>query len=483
MKWVIKMYRIDKKVFDKFWNYGVIIFDTNSLLSMYEFSHDACIELMDVLSYKLENIWIPSQVKNEYNKLNKRVRNSQYRKYSDIPLNINKIIDDTTAQFESLIKQVERNKFEDTINKKLKEYLNYVSDLSNEVKNFKYNDIDNLSEETKSFLNSNTIENFIVKVFHNVGRDYSEKELQTIYSEGKQRFAQRIPPGFEDGEKIINGYGDLVIWKQILEKATEMDKPILFVTLDEKKDWWELESNNEIKSPHPKLIEEYNSISKQKHNFSIVTLHDFISNASRYVNTDVEALMNELDYRQMAVSAIEAIFYGDLLNSVNDYFSDNNGKLSEVLGNDYDFTDVPDISDVNIINIDAIVEEDEIFYEGQMDLYTNVAFKVHWDREDHDVGDRDITLRANFSFSQAIEFSSQYSERRALSKGIEDLSIDIESFEIVDYEEDDNSEEYYGDYEPDCDDYEPDPDDYYDDSEPDPEDYYDDYESDLEEYE
>lgn len=58
--------------------------------------------------------------------------------------------------------------------------------------------------------------------------------------EGAARFEHRMPPGFKDGNKDENPFGDLIIWYEILEKASAASTQfprVLFVTNDEKSDW------------------------------------------------------------------------------------------------------------------------------------------------------------------------------------------------------------------------------------------------------
>lgn len=58
--------------------------------------------------------------------------------------------------------------------------------------------------------------------------------------EGGARFEHRMPPGFKDGNKEENPFGDLIIWYEILEKssvASAQFPKVLFVTNDEKSDW------------------------------------------------------------------------------------------------------------------------------------------------------------------------------------------------------------------------------------------------------
>jgi hypothetical protein len=73
-----------------------------------------------------------------------------------------------------------------------------------------------------------------------IGPPFSQDELEAIYKEGEERYKQLTPPGYEDlKEKDGTAvYGDLVVWKQLLAYATSKHIPIIFVTDEEKEDWW-----------------------------------------------------------------------------------------------------------------------------------------------------------------------------------------------------------------------------------------------------
>lgn len=94
--------------------------------------------------------------------------------------------------------------------------------------------------------------------------------------EGAGRFEHRLPPGFRDADKPENRLGDLIIWFEILDKASSSKatfSKVLFITRDEKSDWvyaprmrTELVRGNrkavnnarpEIKLADPRLVTEF----------------------------------------------------------------------------------------------------------------------------------------------------------------------------------------------------------------------------------
>lgn len=82
-----------------------------------------------------------------------------------------------------------------------------------------------------------------------VGESLEQDEISKICKEGIERYEKGIPPGYKDQAKkeIINfnglefeaKYGDLIVWKQIIKHARDNKKSkVIFVTDDNKEDWW-----------------------------------------------------------------------------------------------------------------------------------------------------------------------------------------------------------------------------------------------------
>lgn len=72
-----------------------------------------------------------------------------------------------------------------------------------------------------------------------VNQKFSENELVEIYKEGQKRYKSKTPPGYKDeNDKGEPGcYGDLVIWKEMINISKEKGTDILFVSDDRKEDW------------------------------------------------------------------------------------------------------------------------------------------------------------------------------------------------------------------------------------------------------
>lgn len=73
------------------------------------------------------------------------------------------------------------------------------------------------------------------------------------------RFKTKRPPGYKDGKKPDAGAGDLIIWKTILAEGSARKKDCIFVTADEKADWY-VQSSGPFQ-PRLELLEEYRACS------------------------------------------------------------------------------------------------------------------------------------------------------------------------------------------------------------------------------
>ena len=129
-----------------------------------------------------------------------------------------------------------------------------MENVSNELEKQKANHPD--------FKTEDTVLNEITELFDDcVGEEFSKDELTKIYSEGKERYANEIPPGYKDENTkqkkgLRNIYGDLVIWKELLNYTKNKKNPLIFITDDRKEDWWTIDKGKTIR-PREELIKEF----------------------------------------------------------------------------------------------------------------------------------------------------------------------------------------------------------------------------------
>lgn len=83
------------------------------------------------------------------------------------------------------------------------------------------------------------------------------------------------PPGYKDGSKDDSGIGDYLIWKSLLRLGKEKQKDLIFITGEEKADWF-IRVNKTPVYPRAELIEEYYIASGGK-NLRLATLAELLA--------------------------------------------------------------------------------------------------------------------------------------------------------------------------------------------------------------
>jgi len=91
-----------------------------------------------------------------------------------------------------------------------------------------------------------------------------------------------IPPGYKDNRETRkekqNPNGDLIIWHTILKLGEEQNKDLIFVTSEQKADWWHKQPGGDGEALYPRfeLIDEFRRVSGG-HSFHIIDLAELLS--------------------------------------------------------------------------------------------------------------------------------------------------------------------------------------------------------------
>lgn len=224
----------------KILNEGLIVFDTCSLGRIYLMTRDAQKNMVDILKLLKDRIWIPAQVKLEFSvhhtELCHRALYSCYE-FGKSHTQVTDYIKSVSVLQERLNKpefhpyysqdaceKIEKSK------KQLEEAVAKIEEIKNEQ-----------WELQRDLIKKTAAEDDLFQLFltFQVGEGYSIDELIAIAVEGEERYNHLVPPGYADRTKKngIQQYGDLILWKEILRKAKNIGKDVLFVGDDIKEDW------------------------------------------------------------------------------------------------------------------------------------------------------------------------------------------------------------------------------------------------------
>jgi len=242
---------------------ATIIVDTNVLLNMYRYSEATADYFLKTLKSIQNRVWIPYQVGNEFFQNRKKIIISQSNSYNEIESKIKNIV--------STFEDSQQHPF---ISKESTELLSKTLETI-------YTDLSSSKEKYNSLLESDPILDKILGIYQgNIGQPYSEDDLEKIISEGKERYKNKIPPGYMDSAKEVKDleknpspnfyervkpYGDYIIWRQIIDFALK-GKDVLFITQDVKEDWFEIQSNRKL-GPRHELLDEFTNITGKKIHF------------------------------------------------------------------------------------------------------------------------------------------------------------------------------------------------------------------------
>lgn len=267
-------FKLSEKEISKLWDNALFTFDANILLNFYRYSDETREEFIKILEKLKERIWIPHQSAQEFFDNRLSVISQQEKAYEDAIASINSM--------ENEFKNSRKHPF---IPPKL---LKRFSELSKEI-------CESLNS-SKDFHNKRIIEDDILdkveSLFDNkVGNEFNDEELRDLYKEGEIRFANKIPPGFKDSTKKdeteanSRKFGDLIVWKQTINKSKELKQAIILVTDDRKEDWWVRFKGKTI-SPRPELVKEFKL--ETQNSFYMYQSDRFLEFARDYLNEHID---------------------------------------------------------------------------------------------------------------------------------------------------------------------------------------------------
>lgn len=294
-----EIYELSEDKEKEMWQNSTIIFDSSALLDFYFLPKKTREKIFtDLFSDKLnDRLWSPAHVKFEYLKNRKQIINKPINeKYKPLKTNVLNVIKKSFDDIDKTLNDLKNRTSKDDKHPYLKQ--NKIEDF---IKKFKAIKEDSLNFEKEINEQITVIEKEIRDIHldddvlsafeknFKIGENYSFNEILEITKEGKHRYEFSIPPGYEDlkDKKGTQIFGDLIIWKQILEYSKQNKKPVIFICNDLKEDWCIIEKNNKrIKSPRKELIKEIYDYSGM--NFWMYNQAQFLYNANKFLGTEIE---------------------------------------------------------------------------------------------------------------------------------------------------------------------------------------------------
>lgn len=229
---------------------AIIVLDTSTLLLPYNIRQDDLTALQDVYSLlsSQKRLKIPARVarefiKNRDNKLADMIHalNEQKSRLHIPNKRLSPLLESVPGHNELVTAQEE-------LSESRKKYDNLLTKMISQLREWRGDDpVTNLYRRV--FSSSNILE--------------LTNSRTDLLKEWEIRSYNKTPPGYKDSLKEDSGIGDFLIWKTILNIGESSKKDCIFVTGDEKPDWF-VRSNKEGIYARPELVDEYRRASGGK---------------------------------------------------------------------------------------------------------------------------------------------------------------------------------------------------------------------------
>ncbi|HEL1597722.1 TPA: hypothetical protein TXJ12_001962 [Streptococcus suis] len=420
MDWneIYNLYETDESVM---YESAILIFDTSSLLELYYYSTDSAIEILEKCNYHFNGrIFLPNHVKFEYDKDRETIIKKQALSYNNVFKK-----DESVGFFAKIIYQQEMLKkmridtenaiknfeqqfgnrhtqpyFSSTFIEEFKEKVNIFNRSLSELEdsNIFYDFEDRLKREKDERIAeiNNQVEQDVLKDFietnFKIGESYSFSKILDIVREGELRYSASVPPGYMDKEKQgFQIYGDLIIWKQILEYARLKSSPVIFVSDDTKEDWNEIlegqEQNKKKKKTDPRkpryeILLEFNDEVGKK--IKKIRLYDFLYELNKQLETKFgSSTLSEIKNKSLGESLeVEAFdFIRKLERGLEE--EQRNELEPEHAYEFYEIDNFVDLVSIDEIRLDAKDENSYcIEYFATFDCNFECEYFEYWGRDD-----------------------------------------------------------------------------------------------------
>jgi hypothetical protein len=254
------------------WDVGDFIFDTNVLLNIYRYSkasREAFFRMLDALKGRT---FVPHRVAVEFARNRRKVIREHYEPHYKL-----------IAHLDEATKKILGNY------KKHPQHSDLVRFIAHTVNNLKQS----FGDSEKAHLQLITNDILLTRLRSIIGPDAGEPfPAEPATAEYKRRKDGSIPPFCKDDDSKSGdrGMGDVLIWLEIKAKYQGTQKPLVFVTGDQKENWWQ-DAGGGQSIPQPALIQEMYETSGNDIQF--YTVDKFVDSASNRLGITLPDTLSE----------------------------------------------------------------------------------------------------------------------------------------------------------------------------------------------
>lgn len=240
---------------DAIWNHGILTVDANVLLDLYRFHASTRDSLLECLVSFSGRLWLSHQAAEEFFTNRAKVIVDSKRAFA----NAAKALATLRAALSTADSTLRSTRIlPDEVASTLQSSLSLSISTAEQQ-------VENASQEYPDFLSEDPVLTRLCKLFDDaIGDPFPLEVREEIRKEAERRVNTKVPPGYLDCDKgEESSYGDFFVWRQVLDHAKQAKSSVIFVTSEQKEDWWERYSGKTI-GPRSELLKEASAYSGQR---------------------------------------------------------------------------------------------------------------------------------------------------------------------------------------------------------------------------
>ncbi|MFI9160010.1 PIN-like domain-containing protein [Kitasatospora aureofaciens] len=291
-----------------FFTKGLVVLDTNILLSLYEYTESAREDVFTALEAVSDRLWMPHQVGLEFVRGRRSTLESRKAALTSAAKEVNhhlmQAVGSVIAARNTVIKQLAKYGAALDAGEELALLISdsSVSDLLQENRALLKKHLDGL--KSQHGLPADLAEAHdpvllrVARMYGDrIGAQPDDSVLRARLEEAIGfRFPNEIPPGYRDLGKDtpVKAAGDFLLWEEVVEHAKGLPagSRILFVSNDTKEDWYETrKGSGGTQRPWPRLFEELRTRAGAELRMETPSL--FYAGIKQFLHTDLDATTYE----------------------------------------------------------------------------------------------------------------------------------------------------------------------------------------------
>lgn len=371
-------------------NETIIVLDTNIILALAKYSLYSSKKLLELLYYCNELLWIPNQVFKEYNANKHKIFGDIKKRFEKLEKNLLEVNRKNGQKLRSALENSIKYNYLG-IEKMEKALLGKTDELDEIIKSYK----DTIGDEYLIITQYSgeiigEIEKFVsdLKENNQIGEKISFRSKIEIIRQGEIRYKYKIPPGYKDDNKDgVEKFGDLFVWKEILElPAHKPVKNIIFVTDDLKNDWWKETKEKELVI-RDELLTEFSEINPNAF-IDFIELGKFQIFASKLFNFNdfeffVDLNRNDMAYIERIDQNLYEMISDEIISNPDSYL-----YSADYIGEIIEDVNIFDCGCNNILNTFINFKEDSVDIIYELEYFVDLDF-VSYDCWGHDEDTRE----------------------------------------------------------------------------------------------